>query len=108
MAQDHTGAHTHASPVILYFPPIPVTTNIDQNVVGLRLTVQASACRPKRRMPPGLMAIAEKLDDVTSRSWQHDDLWDKPIRARIGGIPHKINCPVKDIVLSQESDEIAP
>jgi hypothetical protein len=61
---------------------------------------------PKRRVPPGLTAIAEELDDVIGRSRQHDDLRNEPIRARIGGIPYEIDCPVEDALFSQKSDEI--
>src|SRR5271169_481428 len=106
MAEDHPGARPHASAVILHFAAIPVTAHIDQNVVGLRLTVETCARRPKRRVPPRLTAIAEEFDDLISRSRQHDDLRDEPIRARIGGITYEIDCPVEDVLFSQEGDEI--
>ena len=106
MAEDHPGAYPHASAVILHFAAIPVTAHIDQNVVGLRLTVETRARRPKRRVPPGLTAIAEELDDVIGRSRQHHNLRDEPIRARIGGIPYEIDCSVEDVLFSQEGDEI--
>ena len=106
MAEDHPGACPHASAVILHFAAIPVTAHIDQNVVGLRLTVETRARRPKRRVPSGLAAIAEELDDVIGRSRQHDNLRDEPIRARIGGIPYEIDCSVEDVLFSQEGDEI--
>ncbi len=91
MGEDHPGAYPHASAIILHFAAIPVTAHIDQNVVGLRLTVETRARRPKRRVPPGLTAIKEELDDVIGRSRQHDNLRDQPIRARIGGIPFAEN-----------------
>jgi hypothetical protein len=106
MAEDHPRARPHASAVILHLAAIPVTAHIDQNVVGLRLAVETRARGPKRRVPPGLTTIAKELDDLTRRSRQHDDLRDEPIRARIGGIPYEIDCPVKDVLFSQEGDEI--
>jgi len=106
VAEDHSGAYPHAAAVILHFAAIPVTAHVDQDVVGLRLTVEAGARRPKRRMPPGLTAIAEELNDVIGRSRQHDNLRDEPIRAGIGGIPNEIDCSVKDFLFSQEGDEI--
>jgi hypothetical protein len=106
VAEDHPGACPHASAVILHFATIPVTAHIDQNVVGLRLTVETRARRSKRRVPSGLTAIAEELDDVIGRSRQHDNLRNEPIRARIGGIPYEIDCSVEDILFSQEGDEI--
>jgi hypothetical protein len=106
VAEDHPGASSHASAVILHFAAIPVTAHINQNVVGLRLTVETRARRSKRRVPPGLTAIAGELDDVIDRSRQHDNLRDEPIRARIGGIPDEIDCSVKDLLFSREGDEI--
>ena len=100
MAEDHTGAHTHASAVIFHFAAIPVTAHINQNVVGLRLTVETRARCPERRVPPGRTAIAEELYDVISRSRQHDNLRDEPIRARIGGIPYEIDRSVEDGLFS--------
>jgi hypothetical protein len=106
VAEDHPGACPHASAIILHFAAIPVTAHIDQNVVGLRLTIETRARRTKRRVPPGLTAIAEELNDVSGRSRQYDNLGDEPIRARIGGIPYEIDCSVEDVLLSQEGDEV--
>jgi len=94
MAENHPRARTHALAVILHFSAIPVTAHIDQNVVGLRLTVETRARRPKRRVPPSLAAVAEELHDIIGRSREYDDLGDEPIRACIGGIPYEIDCPV--------------
>jgi hypothetical protein len=91
--------------VTLHVAAIPVRAHIDPNV-ELRLTVETHARRPKRRVPPGLTAIAEELEDVIGRSRQHDNLRDEPIRARIGGIPYEIECSVEDVLFSQEGDEI--
>jgi hypothetical protein len=104
--EDHPGAYPHALAVILHFAAIPVTTHIDKNVVGLRLTVETRARRPKRRVPPGLAAIAEEPDDVIGRSRQRDNLRDQPIRTRIGGIPHEIDCSMEHVLFSKEGDEI--
>jgi hypothetical protein len=83
-----------------------MTAHVDEYIVGLRLTVETGARRPKRRVPSGLTAKAEELDDVVGRSRQHHNLRDEPIRARIGGIPYKIDCSVEDVRFSQEGDEI--
>src|ERR1700692_3082342 len=106
MAEDHPGTCSHASAVILDGSGVPMTAHIDQNVVGLRLTVEARARRPKGRMPPGLTAKAEDLDDVIGRSRQCDNLRNEPIRARIGSIPYEIDGSVEDVLFSQEGDEI--
>ena len=106
MAKDHPGACPHAPTVILHFAAIPVTAHIDQNVVGLRLTVETRSGRAKGRVPPGLTAIAEELDDVISGSRQYDNARDEPIRARVGGIPYEIDRSVEDVLFSKESDEI--
>jgi hypothetical protein len=106
VAEDHPGSCPHASAVILHFGAIPVTAHIDQNVVGLRLTVETSARSPKRRVPPGLTAIAEELDDVIGSSRQYDDLRNEAIRARIRGIPYEIDCSVENVLFSQKGDEI--
>src|SRR5258705_4276704 len=68
--------------------------------------VETRARRRNRRVPPGLTAILEELDDVIGRARQHDNLRDEPIRARIGGIPYEIDCSVEDVLFSQEGDEI--
>jgi hypothetical protein len=106
VGEDHPGAYPHASTVVLHFGAIPVMAHIDQNVIRLRLTVEARARRAKRRVPPGLTAILKELDDVIGRSRLYDNLRDEPIRAPIGGIPYEIDCPVKDVLASQEGDEI--
>ena len=106
VAEDHPRACPHASAVILHFCAIPVMAHIDQNVVGLRLTVETRARRAKRRVPPGLMAILKELDDVAGRSRLYDNLRDEPIRTPIGGVPYEIDGPVKNVLFSQEGDEI--
>jgi hypothetical protein len=106
VAEDRAGAHPHASAVVLHLDAIPVTAHVDQDVVREGLTVETRPRRPKRRVPPGLAAIAEELDDVVGRSRQHDHLRDEPIGARIGGIPHEIDGSVEDLLLAQEGDEI--
>lgn len=106
MAENHPRARSHALTVILHFAAIPVTAYIDQNVVGLRLAVETRAGRPKRRVSPGLTAIAEEFHDVSGRSREHDNLRDEPIRARIGGIPYEIDCPVEDVLLTQKGNEV--
>jgi hypothetical protein len=65
---------------------------IDQNVVGLQLTVETRACRP-------VTAIAEELNDLIGRSRQHDNLRDEPRRVR-GGMLYKIDCSVEDVLFS--------
>jgi hypothetical protein len=86
VAEDHSGACLHPSAAIPHFAALPVTVYIDQNVVGLQLTVETRARRPKRRVPSGFTAITEKLYDVIGRSRQHDDLRDESIQACIGGM----------------------
>ena len=57
MTEDHPGACPNAPSGIFHFAAIPVTAHIDQNIVGLRLTVETScpplersaACRPVSR-----------------------------------------------------------
>jgi hypothetical protein len=83
-----------------------MTAHIDEYIVRLGLTVQAGSCGAERRMPSVLSAIPEELDDVVGRSRLHDNLRNEPVRARIGSIPYEIDCSVKDVRLSQESDEI--
>src|SRR5271154_2078807 len=106
MAEDHTWAHTHTVAVVLHSAAIPVTAHIDQNVVGLRLTVETRARRPKGRVPPSLTTVAEELHDVIGGSRQHDNRRQEPIWTRVGGIPYEIDCSMEDILFSQESDEI--
>jgi hypothetical protein len=58
-------------------------------------------------VPPGLAAVAEELDNVIGGSRKHDNFGHEPIRARIGGIPYEIDRSVENVVLSEESNEIA-
>src|SRR5580658_8855407 len=104
VAEDHPGACPYAPAIILHVAAIPVTAHIDQNVVGLRLPVETRARGPKRRVPPGLTAIAEELDDVIGGSRQHDNLRHETIRAGIGGIAYEIDCSVEDVLFSQKCD----
>jgi hypothetical protein len=106
VAEYHPGACSHAQAPILHFAAIPVTAHIDQNIVGLGLAVETRARRPKRRVSPGLTAIPEYLYDVIGCTRQHNNPGDEPIRARIRGIAYEIDCPVQNVLLSQEGDEI--
>src|ERR1700752_569946 len=106
MAQDHPGTCPNASAVIFHFGAIPVKAHIDQNAVGLRLTIETRARRSKRCVPPGRTAITEELDDVIGGSRQHDNLRDETVRTGIGSIPYEIDCSVKDVLFSQQGDEI--
>jgi len=55
MAEDHSGACAYSPAAIHNLGPIPVAANVDQDVVRLRLTIQAragraeGACRPFSR-----------------------------------------------------------
>ena len=106
VAEDHSWTRAHAAAIVLHFGAIPMTAHVDQNIVRLRLTVEARSRGAKRRVPSVLSAIAEELDDVIGRSRLHDNLRDEPIRARIGGIPYEIDRSVEDVLFSQKGDEI--
>ena len=106
MAENHPGTRAHALATLLHFRAIPMTTYINQNIVGLGLAVETGARRPKRRVSPGLVAIAEQPDDVIGRPRQHDNLGNESVGAGIGGIPDEINGPVEDFLFSQQGDEI--
>jgi hypothetical protein len=71
------------------------------------LTVQAGSRGAERRVSSFLSAIAEELDDVIGGSGLHDDLWDEPIWACVGGKPYEIDHSVEDALFSQEGDEIS-
>jgi hypothetical protein len=93
VAENHPRAYPHASSMAY----------VDQIVVGLCLTVETRARRPKCRMPAGLTAKTEELYDVIGRSRLYNNLRNQPIRTCIRGKPHQIDCSVEDILLSQEA-----
>jgi hypothetical protein len=83
-------------------------SHVDQNVVGLRLTVQARSRCAKGRMATCLSAVGKDVGDIARTAWQDDDLRYKSIWAGVGCVSHQINNALQDLAIAQDAHKIVP
>src|SRR5580692_8735954 len=74
---------TNPRPVVLDLPAAPVLPHIDQDVVALRLSVQARPTGPEGRMATSVGAISKNSRHVIDVLWLHDHVRDISVRASI-------------------------
>ena len=107
LAQDCAGAGPQPGPAVLDHHPGPVPPDIDEDVVGLRLPVQARAAGPERGVPPGPGAVSQDRAHVLDGAGQHDDLREVPVGTGVGGVPDQVRNPVQHLILTDQLDQVA-
>src|ERR1700678_260617 len=84
----------------------PVPADVDENVVGLRLPVQARAARAERGVPPGTDAVLQDRAHVVDGAGPDNDLRKVPVGAGIGGVADQVGDPVQHLVLADQLDQV--
>src|SRR5580692_373680 len=103
------GAHiaTNPRPVVLDFPAAPVLSHIDQDVVALRLAIQAGPAGAEGRVATFANAISKNGRYVIDVLWLYDHFRDIPVRAGIRCIAHQVADTMPDNILVKYFDQIS-
>src|ERR1700684_3780851 len=98
---------TNPRPVVLDFPAAPVLSHIDQDVVALRLAIQAGPAGPEGRVATFANAISKNGRYVIDVLWLYDHFRDIPVRAGIRCIAHQVADTMPDNILVKYFDQIS-
>ena len=107
LAQDRSGAGPQPGSAVLDHHAGPVPPDVDEDVVGLRLPVQARAAGPERGVPPGPGAVRQDRAHVVDGAGQDDDLRQVPVGTGVGGVADQVRNPVQHLVLADQLDQVA-
>ena len=78
------------APVLLDFPAAPVLPHIDQDVVALRLAIQACATSPEGRVATFASAVSKNCRHVIDVFGLHDHFRDISVRAGVRCVAHQV------------------
>jgi hypothetical protein len=106
LTQDRSRAGPQPGSVVLDHHAGPVAPDIDEDVIGLRLTVHAGAAGPERGVPPATGAVRQDRAHVIDVAGQDDDLRKVTVGAGIGGVANQVRDPVQHLVLAQQLDQV--
>src|SRR5580704_5475314 len=98
---------TNPRPVVLDFPAAPVLSHIDQDVVALRLAIQAGSAGPEGRAAALANAISKNGRYVIDVLWLQDRFRDIPVRAGVRCIAHQIADAMPHKILAKYLDQIS-
>src|ERR1700722_12028 len=103
------GANIATNPrtVVLDFPAAPVLSDVDQDVVALRLAIQAGPTGPEGRAATLANAISKNVRQVINVLRLHDHFRDIPVRAGIRCIAHQIADTMPNNTLAKYLDQIS-
>ena len=107
LTQDRSGAGPQPGSAVLDCHAGPVPPDVDEDVVGLRLPVQARAAGPERGVPPGPGAVREDRAHVIHGAREDDDLRQVPVGTGVGGVADQVGNPVQHLVLADQLDQVA-
>jgi protein subunit release factor B len=79
-----------------------VFSDIDQDVIGLRLPAEARPRSAEGRMTSVLAAVLQQSENIINVARSDDDLRNEAIRAGIGGVANKVNSSVENLVLADQ------
>jgi hypothetical protein len=83
-----------------------VPPDVDEDIVGLRLPVEAGAARAERGVPPGTGAVRQDRPHVIDGAGQDNDLRKVPVGTGIGGVADQVGNPVQHLVLADQPDQV--
>ena len=107
MTQDRSGAGPQPGSAVLDNRARPVPPEVDQDVVGLRLPVQARPAGAERGVPPGTGAVRQDHADVVDGAGQDDGLRKVPVGTGVAGVAGQVRNPVQHLVLACQPDQVA-
>src|SRR3984957_1283610 len=94
-------------PVVLDFPAAPVLSHIDQDIVALRLAIQAGPARPEGCAAIFANAISKNGRTVMDVLWLRDHFRDISIGAGIRCIAHQVADAMPYNILAQHLDQFS-
>src|SRR3984885_1053487 len=98
---------TNPRPVVLDFPAAPVLSHIDQDVVALRLTIQAGPAGPEGCAATFANTISKNARYVIDVLWLYDHLRDIPVRGGGRCIAHQVADAMPHNLLAKYLDQIS-
>ncbi|WP_457299576.1 hypothetical protein [Phyllobacterium sp. P5_D12] len=81
-------------------------SDVDEDVVGLRLTVETGPARPEGCVTTRVPAEGKNLCHLLDISGHHYDLRDETVRACVGCISNEINETVEYTILTKQPDQV--
>lgn len=88
--------------------PRPVPAYVDEDVLALRLAVEAGAGGPEDDTAAVAVRVGEDRRDVVQVLGDHDDLRQEAVRARIGGIPHQVRDLPEHLLRTEQGGQAGP
>src|ERR1700733_4434043 len=98
---------TNPRPVVLDFPAAPVLSHIDQDVVALRLAIQAGPAGAEGRAVTAANAILKNVRYVIDVLRLYDHLRDMPVRAGVRCVAHQVADTMPHNILAEYLDQIS-
>src|ERR1700733_558197 len=98
---------TNPRPAVLDFPAAPVLSRIDQDVVALRLAIQAGPAGPEGCAATFANAISKNARYVIDVLWLYDHFRDIPVRAGVRCIAHQVTDAMPHNLLAKYLDQIS-
>ena len=108
VGQDQARLGAEPQAVGLDLAAVPVATHLDQDVVRLRLAVQAGAGGAECGVASLLPAVGQDLGDLRGGARHDHDLRDHPVRARVRGVANQVDQPVQHAILAQQRHQVVP
>src|ERR1700729_741 len=98
---------TNPLPVVLDFPAAPVLSDIDQDVVALRLAIQAGPAGPEGCAAIFANAISKNARHLIDVLWLYDHFRDISVRAGVRCIAHQVADTMPHNILAKYLDQIS-
>src|ERR1700733_9596897 len=98
---------TNPLPVVLDFPAAPVLSHIEQDVVALRLAIQAGPAGPEGGVAAFATAKSKNGSYVIDVLRLCDHFRDIPVRAGVRRIAHQVADTMPDNILAKYLDQIS-
>src|SRR5580704_4456484 len=98
---------TNPRPIVLDFPAAPVLSHIDQDVIALRLAIQAGPASPEGRVATFANAIFKNGRYVLDVLWLYDHFRDVPVRTGIRCIAHQVADAMPHQILAKYVDQLS-
>jgi hypothetical protein len=100
VGEDGAGTAQQEAPAIFHAASGPIATDVDQNVVGLGLTVETRSRCAQGRVTTVFSAVSENVGDVGGGARQDNNLRHESIWAGVRGISDQINNAMQDLFVA--------
>ncbi len=107
VAEQRPRLHPGAGAAVLDLNPAEVAPDVDQDPVGLPLSVEAGASGTEDHGDRVVPAVGDHLRDVGGVVGDDDRLREQPVRARVGGVANDVGGAGEDALGANQPDQLA-